>query len=121
MNLYDYRLMEKLITIAKINNELDTVRERLEARSWWDDGFKALFDMVLKDLEKKQLPGIDDVDLVVDNSISFRDSQVIETVDKRATKVKINRYVRSCLRIIDDHLRERGENVEIKGYEVTDE
>ena len=101
MNLYDYRLMEKLITIAKINNELDTVRERLEARVWWDDGFRALFNMVLKDVEKKQLPGINDVDLKVDNTINFKDSHV---VDKQMNKVKINRYVRSCLRIVSDYI-----------------
>jgi len=101
MNLYDYRLMEKLITVAKINNELDTVRERLEARSWWDDGFKALFNMVLKEVEKKQLPGIDDVELEVDNTINFKDSHI---VDKQMNKVKINRYVRSCLRIVSDYL-----------------
>lgn len=103
MNLYDYRLMEKLITIAKINNELDTVRERLEARVWWDDGFKALFNMVLKDVEKKQLPGINDVDLKVDNSINFKDSHV---VDEQMNKVRINRYVRSCLRIVSDYRKE---------------
>ncbi len=103
MNLYDYRLMEKLITIAKINNELDTVRERLEARVWWDDGFKALFNMVLKDVEKKQLPGINDVDLKVDNTINFKDSHI---VDEQMNKVKINRYVRSCLRIVSDYRKE---------------
>lgn len=103
MNLYDYRLMEKLITIAKINNELDTVRERLEARVWWDDSFKALFNMVLKDVEKKQLPGINDVDLKVDNTINFKDSHI---VDEQMNKVKINRYVRSCLRIVSDYRKE---------------
>ncbi len=102
MNLYDYRLMEKLITIAKINNELDTVRERLEARVWWDDGFKALFNMVLKDVEKKQLPGINNVDLKVDNTINFKDSHI----DEQMNKVKINRYVRSCLRIVSDYRKE---------------
>jgi len=101
MNLYDYRLMEKLITIAKINNELDTVRENLEARSWWDDGFKALFNMVLKEVEKKRLPRIDDVELEVDNSINFRDRVM---VDEHANKVKVNRFARSCLRIISDYL-----------------
>ncbi len=100
MNLYDYRLMEKLITIAKINNELDTIRERLEARVWWDDSFKALFNMVLKDVEKKQLP---DVQLEVDNTINFKDSHI---VDEQMKKVKINRYVRSCLRIVSDYRKE---------------
>lgn len=96
MNMYDYKLMEKLITVALVNNELETVKERLEARVWWDDGFKALFDMVLKDVKKKN-----DLDPFNFESMEFKDSKV---VDEEAKKVQVNRYVRSCLRIVTDYM-----------------
>ena len=100
MNMYDYKLMEKLITVAVINNELHVVKERLETRPWWDDGFKALFDMVLKDVKKKQPSNID-------HSLKFKDSEI---VDEQARKVKINRYTRSCLRIVSDYLHTKESN-----------
>jgi len=97
MNMYDYKLMEKLIVVARQHDELDIVRERLEARVWWDDGFKALFNMVLKDVKKKK-------DIEIDHTIQYQDAHV---VDGQANKAKINRYVRSCLRIFTDILDER--------------
>ena len=104
MNMYDYKLMEKLIIVARANNELETVRGNLEARVWWDDGFKALFNMVLKDVEKKPIQSIHDID----PTIKYQDAHV---VDGQANKVKINRYVRSCLRIFTDCLDERERKV----------
>ena len=97
MNMYDYKLMEKLIVVARNHNELDLVRERLEARVWWDDGFKALFNMVLKDVVKKP-------EHEIDHTIQYQDAHV---VDGQANKARVNRYVRSCLRIVTDLLDER--------------
>lgn len=99
MNMYDYKLMEKLITVALVNNELENIKARLEARVWWDDGFKALFDMVLKDVKKKQKEK--DLDPFAFESMEFKDSEV---VDEEARKIKVNRYVRSCLRIVTDYM-----------------
>jgi len=104
--MYDYKLMEKLITVAKMHNELDQVKERLEARVWWDDGFKALFDMVLKDVEKNETDPHTPIDPHHFNSMQFKDS---EAVDGEANKIKVNRYVRSCLRIVTDYM-DRKEN-----------
>lgn len=95
--MYDYKLMEKLITVARQHDELETVRTNLEARVWWDDGFKALFNMVLKDVKKKK-------DIEIDPTIKYQDAHI---VDGQANKVKINRYVRSCLRIFTDCLDEK--------------